>query len=468
MQNGLYADALLAQNLDKINASSFAQADSWWYRATFTTSASVNERTTLRFEGINYRANIWVNGVLVASNSTIVGTFRHFDLDISEIIAGRPSALAIEIFRPYNPGLGKTKTTDLAITFVDWAPQSPDWQGGLWLPVSLLVTGPLSLRYPLVNTTLLADATTAALDIAVDVTNHVATPATGMLTAMLRRADGTIVVNASLLVSAPALSTATVILRASDFPALTVRNASLWWPYQMGEPHLHDLVVEITDTGSGNAVSDAMAARVGLRQTASRIDTNGHLQLFVNGVPVLVRGGGWAPDLFLRTSAARTRAELGYVRGMGLNTVRLEGKLQEDDFFDAADEMGILTMPGWCCCDAWQNWGDWTNDTYTIASASMASQTARLRRHASVLAFFTSSDELPPPRVEQLYIDAAAASNFPNPLIAAASTAKSTLTGPTGVKMSGPYRCVLCTSPLPPYDRLPKPSNVPHTSLAPN
>ena len=63
--------------------------------------------------------------------------------------------------------------------------------------------------------------------------------------------------------------------------------------------------------------------------------------------PVLVRGAGWAPDLFLRAPAARTRAELGYVRAMGLNTVRLEGKLIDDDFFDAADELGVLTMPGW-------------------------------------------------------------------------------------------------------------------------
>ena len=69
----------------------------------------------------------------------------------------------------------------------------------------------------------------------------------------------------------------------------------------------------------------------------------------------------------------------------------------------------------------------------------MRSQFSRLRSHPSVIAFFTSSDELPPRAVEALYIATAQQASFPNPLIAAASAATSPISGPTGVKMSGPY-----------------------------
>ena len=44
---------------------------------------------------------------------------------------------------------------------------------------------------------------------------------------------------------------------------------------------------------------------------------------------------------------------------MGLNTIRLEGKLETDEFYDLADEYGILVMAGWCCCDQWEQWDKW-------------------------------------------------------------------------------------------------------------
>jgi len=80
----------------------------------------------------------------------------------------------------------------------------------------------------------------------------------------------------------------------------------------------------------------------------------------------------------------------------------------------------------------------------------------------SVLAFWYSSDTLPPPAVEQVYLDAIAAARWPNPWAAAASDRVSPLTGPTAVKMSGPYSWVppvywLQACPAPP------PSDISHS-----
>ena len=62
-----------------------------------------------------------------------------------------------------------------------------------------------------------------------------------------------------------------------------------------------------------------------------------------------------------------SRPNLNYVRDLNLNTVRLEGKLENEHFFDLADQMGILVMAGWCCCDQWENWPAWDKENELIA-----------------------------------------------------------------------------------------------------
>ena len=69
----------------------------------------------------------------------------------------------------------------------------------------------------------------------------------------------------------------------------------------------------------------------------------------VNRKKILIRGAGWTPDMFLRSSRQQLETQFRYVRDMNLNTIRLEGKLESDEFFDLADEMGVLVMAGWCC-----------------------------------------------------------------------------------------------------------------------
>ena len=71
-------------------------------------------------------------------------------------------------------------------------------------------------------------------------------------------------------------------------------------------------------------------------------------------------------------SRERLRAELRYVKEMGLNTIRLEGKLESDEFYDLADETGILVMPGWCCCDHWEMWDKWDAEDHRVGAGLAA------------------------------------------------------------------------------------------------
>ena len=90
-----------------------------------------------------------------------------------------------------------------------------------------------------------------------------------------------------------------------------------------------------------------------------------YLQILVNGKQILIRGGGWSPDMFVHQDPRRWEDDFRYVRGMNLNTVRLEGKLMDDHFFRLADRYGILVMAGWCCCDHWEKWEKWHGDERT-------------------------------------------------------------------------------------------------------
>ena len=93
----------------------------------------------------------------------------------------------------------------------------------------------------------------------------------------------------------------------------------------------------------------------------------------------MIRGGGWSFDMLLRSDNERLEQEMKYALDMNLNTIRLEGKIESDYFFSLADRLGMLVMPGWCCCDAWEHWGNWTAEDKDIAADSLRSQLLRNR-----------------------------------------------------------------------------------------
>jgi exo-1,4-beta-D-glucosaminidase len=143
--------------------------------------------------------------------------------------------------------------------------------------------------------------------------------------------------------------------------------------------------------------------------------------------------------MLLRTDEHRLRDQIRLVRDMHLNTIRLEGKLETEDFFRLADEQGILVMLGWCCCDHWEHWKDWTAEDLTIATASLRAQMLRLRQHASLLVWLNGSDNPPLANVESAYLRVESDTHWPNPVISSATGTPTTVSGESGVKMTGPY-----------------------------
>jgi exo-1,4-beta-D-glucosaminidase len=180
----------------------------------------------------------------------------------------------------------------------------------------------------------------------------------------------------------------------------------------------------------------------GIREFTSELTEKGHRLFKINGRNILIRGAAWAPDMFLRPMSKKLDADLAYVRDMGMNTIRLEGRIDRDEFFEKTDKLGILVMPGWTCCDAWERWKHWRPETHAIAKASMADQARRLRNYASIFVWLYGSDGPPPAEVEQMYLDVLKQAEWPNPALSSASDTPTKLTGNSGVKMTGPYEYV--------------------------
>jgi exo-1,4-beta-D-glucosaminidase len=228
----------------------------------------------------------------------------------------------------------------------------------------------------------------------------------------------------------------TVVFTPEQFPKLRVKHPPLWWPYQMGEPHLEALRMSFR---TGGKVSDERVAQVGIREVTSELTDKGARLFRVNGKPVLVRGGGWSGDMLLREQPQRLEQEFEMVRDLHLNAIRLEGKLETDEFYRLADEQGVLVIAGWCCCDIWEQWAKWTPENYDVAAASLRAQMLRIRNHPSLLVWLNGSDNPPPPKVEQMYLDIERDMHWPNPTLSSASARETTVSGKSGVKMTGPY-----------------------------
>ncbi len=397
----------------------------WWYRDALVAPATEpHGQQWLHFGGINYRADIWVNGHKVADSSQIAGAYRTYNLNVTQVWKpGKTNVIAVEVFAPTDK--------DLGINWVDWNPDPPDRDMGLWGDVNLVSTGPVALRSPMVVTHFHdQDLSVAELTVEAEVQNATDHPVQAVVsgTASGARFEQTVTLASH--------AEQTVIFTPAKYPQLNIHNPRLWWPRQMGDPHLESLTMTVHTQGQ---VSDQQTIDFGIREITSELTAGGARLFRINGKPILIRGGGWSQDMLLRRNPVRLRKQFQLVRALNLNTIRLEGKMESNDFFNLADKNGILVMAGWCCCDQWEHWKNWTPDDLQVATASLRSQMLRLRHHASLLVWLNGSDNAPPANVETAYLNVESQTDWPNPVLSAASSQNTTVTGLNGVKMTGPY-----------------------------
>jgi exo-1,4-beta-D-glucosaminidase len=437
VQDNIYPDPFFGMNLRSFpgmdypigaNFSNRAMSNNspfkvaWWYRKEFTVAPPAGGQVWLDFDGINYRANVWLNGELIADDKQVAGAYRTYEFNVTgAILPGESNVLAVEVFAP--------KPDNLAITWVDWNPAPPDKDMGLWRDVYVTTTGPVALRHPQVITRVdMPSLDKARLLISADVQNAGDNPVKAVIEA---RIEG---IHIEQTVELAAHQNHRV-----EFPPVTIDQPRLWWPLRVGPQNLYDLDLSAKVDG---AVSDMDSIRFGIREATSELNDKGYRVFKINGRPILIRGGGWAPDMFLRSSPEREIQELRYVKDMGLNAIRFEGKTESGRFLELCDREGIMVLAGWCCCDFWEQWRKWKENDYTIAAESLRDQLWRIRNHPSVIAWLYGSDNPPNEKSERNYLAVFKELNWPNSVLSSASAKPTKLGAPTGVRMTGPYEYV--------------------------
>jgi exo-1,4-beta-D-glucosaminidase len=413
----------------------------WWWRTDFSAGPgsgglSPGQRARLIVNGVIGAADVWVNGHQVATSATVTGAYTKFSFDITGLIHPGTNSLAVEV-QPNDPN------TMFTLDDVDWNQIPPDNNTGIQFPVQVETDGPLSDGNAHVTEDNAPGLSSSRLTVQCDVTNNTRAAQTGMATATVTPpADGGGPVTVSQQVTVPAGTTQTVTFAPAKYPSLDIAHPSVWWPYQLGPHPLYRLSTSVSQNGS---TLNSTHETFGIRTVTSYLTgksaaaPSGARQFAVNGVPIVIRGGGFSPDLFLHYSAAGITRQLTLMRGMGINALRLEGHIMPPGFFEQMDAAGMLINAGYQCCDAWELQGSGLTSPadYQIMKLSALTIGQSLRDHPSVFSF-QWSDQPPLAKQESVTLDALHQAGFTDPVISSAEYNSSPQLGPSGEK-EGPY-----------------------------
>jgi exo-1,4-beta-D-glucosaminidase len=462
-EDGVYPNLYVGMNLlTKVPQDLYLQ--DWWYRTRFVAPAG-RSHYSLEFPGINYRAEIWLNGQRIADNRQIAGMYAAHELDVTQWIRpGAENVLAVRVTP--ERAIQDVNGVELADSWFDWInwkylgyqgprrPGShgisfvPDRNAGIWKPVFLRVSGPVTLRHALVNTALpLPDTSSARLTVYADLRNTSAQSVSGTLYGTISRPGSpSIALEQSVILAAGEKHE--VSFTPERFEQLVVKHPHLWWPYTMGEPALYNLQLRFV---AAHQVSDQTYLRFGIRTITQHRDHDeqfpevgkgGNFYLQVNGRDFLVRGAVYTPDLLYRYDPQREETVIRYVKDMGLNMLRWESKIASEHIVEVADEQGVPLMFGWMCCNQWEKWEQWKAEDHRVAGESVASQILMLRAHPSVFLWANGSDGLPPPAIRSEYHGILARLHWQDAVVDTVSSFAKDANGEhmwDGIHMQGPY-----------------------------
>jgi len=392
VDNGVFPDPYYGENMKAIpgykdglhlvlpEGSPFRSP--WWYRRVFDAPADWQAKfVTLHLDGVNFQANVWLNGKRIADQDTVRGMFRRFEFPVGGYLKpGETNVLAIEVVPPglipdkeYN-----TKQIEATTGWDDHNPQPPDMNMGLWEDVYFKAQGPVSLRNVYVEPELaLPGLENADLTVSVQARNNTDAP----VEANIRVSIESTTLNQTITLNAR--ETREIFFKPADYPALHFANPRVWWPHPLGSPELYAANLEAR---IGDALSDEISTRFGIREITSYVNEEDWRVYEVNGKNILIRGGAWmTTDMLLRLSDERYESLIRYAKEANLNMLRSEGfSIREtEEFYNLCDEMGVMVTQ--------QIFGRSIPDE-ALATACIDDMLLRIRNHPS-LAHFLGHDE---------------------------------------------------------------------------
>lgn len=383
-------------------SESFFNSD-FWYRDEFDVPAAFKgERMFLNFDGINWKANVFVNG---KKAGRIEGAFIRGKFDVTDLVApGQKNAIAVLIEKNANIGVIKEQTalspdknggilgadnpTFHASIGWDWIPTIRGRNIGIWNDVFLNTTGDVTIEDPFVNTHLpLPDTTSADISIELTLNNHKAETVKGTLEGSYgdKKFEKEVTLDPS--------SSKVIKLDPSIVPALHVENPKLWWPKGYGQPNLYDVELSFR---TAEGISDRSNFKSGIREMFYD-DSSQILNIFINGRRFIGRGGNWGfPESNLEYRGREYDAAVAYHADMNFTMIRnWVGQTGDDEFFEACDKYGVMIWQ-----DFWlANPADGPNpDNPEMFMKNAYDMVKRIRNHPSI-AIYVGRNEGNPPEV---------------------------------------------------------------------
>jgi mannosylglycoprotein endo-beta-mannosidase len=411
VDNGVYPEPLYGENMRAIPES--LNKTSYWYRAAFTVPAAYKGRQVwLHFGGVNYSAQIWVNG---QHAGTMRGAFIRGDFDISTFVTpGRSAVLAVLVAPQPHPGVPHEHTAALGVgsnggetaidgpTFLstigwDWLPAIRDRDTGIWLPVTMDSTGSIVVKDPFVTADLAASHDSADLHIFATLENKSAKPVSGDLTGTIQWQNGQaapITFTKSLTIAANGAQE--IKLDKDSTPQLHLANPKLWWPNGYGPQNLYTLTLHFDIGGKS---SDTATRQFGIRKIEYQVPDSENLTLSVNGVRVMARGGNWGLDEAMkRIPRERLDAQFHLHALANLNIIRnWVGQSTSPDFYDMADKYGILLWDEFFQPNPFD--GPDVTDIPTYI-ANVTDKVVRYRNHPSIAVWCARNEGYPPKELD--------------------------------------------------------------------
>ena len=407
IDNHIYPDPMYGENnRPEVIPESLART-SYWYRTTIAVPRTyAGRRVWLNFEGINYAAEVWVNGTRMGA---MRGAFIRGVFDITaQATPGKDAVVAVLVSPQPHPGISHEHTireglgvnggesaidgpTFLCTLAWDWLPSIRDRDTGIWQKVFLSASGPVVVKDPLVTTDLPLRRTDSS-DVAVEATveNVTGEPVKGTLEGTIEK------IHFSREVEVAPHSSQIVKFTAKDTPALHMDHPRLWWPNGYGEPNLYKLHLDFT---TGHDVSDAQDVTFGVRKISYAVPGTDTLTISVNGVPVFIRGGDWGLDEALkRIPRTRLEADIRLHKLANMNLIRnWVGQSTSEDFYALCDQYGILVWDEFFQPNPLDGPNPTDLETYV---ANVRDKVLRFRNHASIALWCARNEGYPPKEID--------------------------------------------------------------------
>jgi beta-mannosidase len=407
VNNGVYPEPLYGENNRPDKIPDNLCRTSYWYRAVFTVPSSYQDKSIwLNFDGINYTADVWVNGKQVGS---IKGAFIRGTFDISSAAKpGEKAAVAVLITPQPHPGDPHEHTLEKGMggnggitasdgpTFLctmgwDWIPAIRDRDAGIWRKVYLSATGPVMIKNPLVTTDLpLPDTSSANVGIQVTLQNVTSQAQWGVLKGHFGD------VSFEQRVEVDAGSSKLVSLDSTSIPALHMEHPKLWWPNGFGAQDLYTLSLSVELDGK---TSDSRDVNFGVREFSYSVPDSENLTISVNGVRVFCKGGDWGLDEAMkRIPRDRLDAQIRLHQLANYTIIRnWVGQSTSEDFYDMCDKYGILLWDEFFQPNPSDGPNPTDIETYI---ANVRDKILRFRNHPSIAVWCARNEGFPPKNID--------------------------------------------------------------------